>query len=511
MNKRILATLLALALVLTLLPTAALAATPNLDAIAYVVGDRSACKMDATMANAYIKAIEQAREKMRSDKSALHDYDSRYDDICVALADFAGDGYPILVTVPLEVVRSNQVEWRVNAREDWDDGAPPLVVGTPILWGYRDGAAYDAEVPILWWGEGNYGVLDGQNVIKTNWSALVLDGGGEYEYEKYYTVSQGEITQIHDVHYFDYYDGEPGIPQGSVLSDGMWYYVTDMGKNVTQESMEANEYGYYYPSWPKGYDPIGSLFFGVVYGCNWCKVDTTPADQAIAALRGWAATPAVPTYKVTLRLDTGDVSVDAAQDQPMTVPQSPTKAGYTFGGWYLDAELTRPWNFNTVVTGDMELYGKWTPLTSTAATTGRSSQAITVNGTPVELEAYTLAADSNGGDVTFVKLRDVAAVLEGTEDQFNVEWKNGVIYVASKSAYTGKNGTELQPIVVNTTGYEQNTAPVLFDGYLKSLESIIITDAEGGGHTFFKLRDLADAIGFTVDWSAERGIYIETE
>lgn len=219
----------------------------------------------------------------------------------------------------------------------------------------------------------------------------------------------------------------------------------------------------------------------------------------------------LPAARIILRLDTGDMSVDVGKGAPMDVPVNPTKEGYTFAGWFTDEALSIPWNFNTAVPGNMTLYGKWVPLSSTAAKAGRSSQAITFNGAPIRLEAYTLAADSNGGDVTFVKLRDVAQVLDGSEDQFNVDWKNKAIYVASKSAYTSKNGTELQPIVVNSTGYVQNTSPVLFDGQMKPLESIVITDVNGGGHSFFKLRDLADAIGFTVDWSAEKGIYIETQ
>ena len=38
----------------------------------------------------------------------------------------------------------------------------------------------------------------------------------------------------------------------------------------------------------------------------------------------------------------------------------PTKAGFTFGGWYSDAGLTAKWNFaSDTVTGDMTLYAKW--------------------------------------------------------------------------------------------------------------------------------------------------------
>lgn len=40
-------------------------------------------------------------------------------------------------------------------------------------------------------------------------------------------------------------------------------------------------------------------------------------------------------------------------------PQDPTKAGYTFAGWYTDTELTKAYDFASAVVGDMTLYAKW--------------------------------------------------------------------------------------------------------------------------------------------------------
>ena len=205
----------------------------------------------------------------------------------------------------------------------------------------------------------------------------------------------------------------------------------------------------------------------------------------------------------------GDILWTSA-DGTITVPTNPTRPGYTFGGWYTDAALTIPWNFNDKVVNVLVLYAKWTPVSSTAATTGKNSQTVSINGSSASLDAYTLIAD-NGGEVTYVKLRDIAALLEDTEAKFNVDWRNRAIYVSTGTAYTTKNGTELKPVSGTDGSYKWNTAPVLFDGVTKSLEGIVLTDSEGGGHTFFKLRDLGDAIGFDVGWSAERGIYIETD
>lgn len=218
------------------------------------------------------------------------------------------------------------------------------------------------------------------------------------------------------------------------------------------------------------------------------------------------------TLTVTLELNggTGTTALWVQDGETLTVPANPIKEGYTFGGWYTDTALTIPWNFNDPVTMDFTLYAKWVPVSSTAATTGKTTQIITLNGNLITLDAYCLIAD-NGGEVNYVKLRDVAALLENTGAKFNVDWRNGAIYVATGTAYTTKNGTELKAISGTDGSYKWNNAPVLVDGITTTLEGILITDGSGGGHTFFKLRDLGAAIGFTVGWSAEKGIYIETD
>lgn len=40
-------------------------------------------------------------------------------------------------------------------------------------------------------------------------------------------------------------------------------------------------------------------------------------------------------------------------------PDNPTKKGYTFAGWFTDAELVSEYNFNTLVNSNITLYAKW--------------------------------------------------------------------------------------------------------------------------------------------------------
>lgn len=49
----------------------------------------------------------------------------------------------------------------------------------------------------------------------------------------------------------------------------------------------------------------------------------------------------------------------AVYNTPTTKPTDPTRNGYAFGGWYVDAGCSKAYDFNTILTGDITLYAKW--------------------------------------------------------------------------------------------------------------------------------------------------------
>ncbi|MCE5235799.1 MAG: InlB B-repeat-containing protein, partial [Eubacteriales bacterium] len=96
-------------------------------------------------------------------------------------------------------------------------------------------------------------------------------------------------------------------------------------------------------------------------------------DDAIAALNGAVETfetakadgtkvPAPLTYTVTFNSNGGSAVANQTiqSGSKATKPANPTKAGYTFGGWYSDDALKNAWDFNTAITKDTTLYAKWT-------------------------------------------------------------------------------------------------------------------------------------------------------
>lgn len=72
----------------------------------------------------------------------------------------------------------------------------------------------------------------------------------------------------------------------------------------------------------------------------------------------------VSTYTVTFETNGGTQveSQTLSYNDCVEVPTSPTKEGYTFGGWYTDMNLEFSYDFETKVTKNLTLYAKWLPI-----------------------------------------------------------------------------------------------------------------------------------------------------
>lgn len=90
-----------------------------------------------------------------------------------------------------------------------------------------------------------------------------------------------------------------------------------------------------------------------------------------------------------------------------------------------------------------------------------STQNVLVDGKSVEFYAYALK-DEKGNDTNYVKLRDVAQILNGSAAQFEVGW-DGSISITTRSAYTS-NGSELIQNFAGNQPYTVNTSPVKVNG-----------------------------------------------
>ena len=136
-----------------------------------------------------------------------------------------------------------------------------------------------------------------------------------------------------------------------------------------------------------------------------------------------------------------------------------------------------------------------------------STQSVLVDGLPVEFQCYALK-DVNGNDTNYIKLRDIASILSGTAVQFEVGW-DGAVNIETGKGYT-PNGSEMSTPFSGPRAYEAAAAPTNINGVKAGLDAIVLKDDQGGAFTYYKLRDLGAALNFKVDWSAQKGIFIET-
>lgn len=134
-------------------------------------------------------------------------------------------------------------------------------------------------------------------------------------------------------------------------------------------------------------------------------------------------------------------------------------------------------------------------------------QPLELRDERVELAGYALS-DGAGGSTTYVRLRDLAWLLNGTAAQFDVGY-DGAIALTSNAPYSSPNGTEGSAPFQGEQSYARWDGLTLVDGREVALRAFVLTDAEGGGHTYYKLRDLGQALGFNVGWSVRRGMYVE--
>ncbi len=92
-------------------------------------------------------------------------------------------------------------------------------------------------------------------------------------------------------------------------------------------------------------------------GWNPAVPATMPAGGA-ALTAQWT----VNQYTISFEENGGSTVADITQDYGTSVsaPTNPTRVGYTFGGWYSDADLTTAYTFSTMPAENITLYAKWT-------------------------------------------------------------------------------------------------------------------------------------------------------
>ncbi|MBQ7584117.1 MAG: InlB B-repeat-containing protein [Lachnospiraceae bacterium] len=134
------------------------------------------------------------------------------------------------------------------------------------------------------------------------------------------------------------------------------------GSFITYPSPKPEKEGCYFVKWYA--DPELQTAYDI----------KTPVKSDLTLYAGWTEI----SYTVTFM--TGEVNVESqtvGDDSVVLEPEAlPEKEGYTLAEWYTDSDFTSAFDFNTPVTGDMTLYGKWVKKKYTVLFDSRGGSSI---------------------------------------------------------------------------------------------------------------------------------------
>ena len=188
-------------------------------------------------------------------------------------------------------------------------------------------------------------------------------------------------------------------------------------------------------------------------------------------------------YTIKFETDGGNTIEAEKTNGKITEPKAPEKEGYTFDGWYTDKELTKKFDFDKAVSGNVTLYAKWT---ENAEESIENKQIIlTINEKEAVVFGNAVINDVapvivNGR--TMLPIRFIAEALGAT-----VDWNDAEKKVTIKS-----DDKEIVIYIGSDTAYINGVAEKLdVKAFIKD------------NRTYLPLRFISENLGADVQWIAE--------
>ncbi len=276
--------------------------------------------------------------------------------------------------------------------------------------------------------------------------------------------------------YYKFTPTKPGqlavnINLGTKVIEGSDYlrplFVSENGTLISAKLDDNTQVG-------KGETPehvkyTGNVTFDVKKGIDYYIF----VNSSKVGFKSFTFTPAT-TYTITYNMNGHGTQIEEVTDVntlPETLP-TPTADGYTFVGWYTNAELTQEATAGATLTSDVTLYAKWTPITDLFTLTGVTSTTVSVNS------QTTVAVTGNYATITG----------------------------GSAALYNGHSSAKdmILNSQINLNGSGSSYLKITLDNTLKAGDEIIINPATSS----FKLSDKtsnSDAVSFTGSYVIKEG------
>ncbi|KAK3582276.1 hypothetical protein CHS0354_023815 [Potamilus streckersoni] len=154
------------------------------------------------------------------------------------------------------------------------------------------------------------------------------------------------------------------------------------------------------------------------------------------------------TYTVTFNSKEGSAvaSITVTSGNKATKPTDPTRANYSFAGWYKETELTTAFNFDTeTITANITLYAKWA-IAVTSIAFDKTTLSETYIGKKIQITATVSPANAANKDLTWTSSNETVASVT----------TNGLITTLAKGnatiTATSKDGSKISTSVTVNVG-----------------------------------------------------------
>ena len=210
------------------------------------------------------------------------------------------------------------------------------------------------------------------------------------------------------------------------------------------------------------------------------------------------------SYTVTFNKNGHGDDIAAAtvkEGENVSKPEAPTAAGWVFGGWYTDADCTTEYDFTKAVTGDLELYAKWTKekIDVSGVTLDKTAVSLVEEET-VTLEATVAPDDATDKTVTWSSNKTGVATVDADGKVTAVKAGTATITATATNGTDAVTDDQTATCTVTVTAAEEPKVDVTG----VTLNKITMELTEGTTGTLTATVVPTDASDKTVIWSSDK-------